>query len=135
VTVDPHLDRHATRADVYSIPAAAVRTAPVLAARIGAHVADPLVVGPDAESAQWADAVARALGAPALLLDKVRRGDRDVELVVPDVARWTGHTPALVGDILSPGGVVTTNTIPHPSSAVDVTDLIAGGARDMLGHG
>jgi len=92
---------------------------------------------------------------------------------VPDVARWRGHTPVLVDDIVSTARtmietlghlqraglrapvcvavhgvfagrayedllaagaerVATANTIPHVSNAIDVTKLLAEGARAFV---
>lgn len=101
VTVDPHLHRRGALSEIYSVPAVALHAAPLLAAWIRDNVAQPLLVGPDSESAQWVAAVAGAVGCPHVVLEKLRRGDRDVEVSVPDVERWAGHTPVLVDDIVS----------------------------------
>lgn len=101
VTVDPHLHRHRSLADVYSIPTRVVRAAPLIAQWIRRHVFSPVVVGPDGESAQWAQAVAAEAGAPSVVLTKTRRGDRDVEVSFPDVERWNGYTPVVVDDLIS----------------------------------
>jgi ribose-phosphate pyrophosphokinase len=170
VTVDPHLHRRRSLAEIYQIPAVAVHAAPEIAAWIRTHVASPLLVGPDAESAQWTTAVAAVAGAPHLVLQKTRRGDRDVEVSVPDVERWRSHTPVLVDDIISTARtmietvghlkaagllapvcigvhavfadrayedllaagarVVTCNTIPHQSNAIDVSDSVARAVLD-----
>jgi ribose-phosphate pyrophosphokinase len=101
VTVDPHLHRRTSLGEIYTIPCEVVHAAPRVAAWIREHVRQPLLIGPDAESAQWVAAVAGAAGAPSIVLEKVRRGDRDVSVSVPDVDRWRGHTPVLVDDIVS----------------------------------
>lgn len=103
VTVDPHLHRYRALADVYSIPATAVSAAAPVAAWIRGNVRAPLLVGPDAESAQWVAAVAALAKAPHVVLEKVRNGDRDVAVSVPDVERWRDRTPVLVDDIISSG--------------------------------
>jgi ribose-phosphate pyrophosphokinase len=166
VTVDPHLHRFDDLAELYAIPAMALHAAPLLAGWIKTAVERPLVVGPDAESAQGAAEVAELAGAPSLVLEKTRRGDRDVEVAVPSVDHWREYRPVLVDDIISTARtmiettrqlrrhglaapvcvgvhavfagdaynalraagverIVTTNTIVHPSNAIDVTDLIA----------
>jgi ribose-phosphate pyrophosphokinase len=107
VTVDPHLHRRRSLGEIYAIPTAALRSAPLLAAWIRTHVRDPLVIGPDVESRQWATEVARDAGAPSVVLEKVRRGDRDVEVRVPGVERWAERTPVLVDDIVSTGRTMT----------------------------
>jgi ribose-phosphate pyrophosphokinase len=101
VTIDPHLHRHTSLADVYEVPATALTATPAIAAWIRAHVATPVLVGPDAESAQWVHAVALLADAPSLVLEKERLGDRTVDVTIPDVARWQGHTPVLIDDIVS----------------------------------
>ena len=103
VTVDPHLHRHRSLADVLQVPSVCLHAAPLIAAWIARHVPEPLVIGPDDESAQWAAAVAGQAGAPFTILAKTRRGDREVEVSAPGVARWPGHTPVLVDDIISTG--------------------------------
>lgn len=103
VTVDPHLHRIHDLAEVYPIPTRVVHAAPALAAWIREHVPDPLVIGPDGESAQWAADVAARAGAPVIVLSKQRFGDADVRVGVPDLARWPGRTPVLIDDIISSG--------------------------------
>jgi ribose-phosphate pyrophosphokinase len=61
------------------------------------------VVGPDEESAQWAQDVALRVGCPAIVCSKQRRGDRDVEVALPPLEALRGRTPVLVDDILSSG--------------------------------
>lgn len=102
VTVDPHLHRRRSLAEIYRIPAAAVQAAPLLTEWIRTHVAHPLIVGPDGESEQWVQAVAESLGCPYFVLDKVRHGDRDVTVSsVSAIRRWADRTPVLVDDIIS----------------------------------
>lgn len=170
VTVDPHLHRRTSLSEIYSVPTAVMHAAPLVAAWIRANVARPLLVGPDVESQQWVRAVAEDAGAPHVVLAKIRRGDRDVEVSVPEVERWSAHTPVLVDDIISTARtmietvrhlaraglaapicvgvhavfadrayedllgagaaqVVTCNTIPHASNAIDVTSLLGEGVR------
>ncbi|QGZ37745.1 ribose-phosphate pyrophosphokinase [Pseudoduganella flava] len=103
VTVDPHLHRYPALAAVYTIPTITLQAAPLLADWIGGHVAAPLIVGPDEESAQWAGAIARRIDAPYAVLTKTRHGDRHVEIAVPDLSAWRDRTPVLVDDIASSG--------------------------------
>lgn len=176
VTVDPHLHRRNSLAEIYDVPALALHAAPLLARWIAGAVERPVLIGPDQESGQWVAAVARAAGAPSLVLDKTRRGDRDVAVSVPDVERWRAHTPVLVDDIVSTGRtlietvghlrraglpppicvavhavfaggahddlraagvarIVTTNSLPHETNAIDLAPLLAEGARAIAASG
>jgi len=102
VTVDPHLHRFDSLAKVYAIPTTIARAAPAIARWIASEVAQPVIVGPDAESRQWVAAVADHCGAPYIVLEKTRRGDRDVSVSAPD-GPWNGHTPVVIDDIVSTG--------------------------------
>ncbi len=103
LTVDPHLHRHPHLSALYTLRADALQSAPLLADWISAHVEAPLIIGPDEESEQWAGAIAAQIGAPHVVLRKVRRGDRDVEVELPDLAAFTSLQPVLVDDIASSG--------------------------------
>jgi ribose-phosphate pyrophosphokinase len=102
VTVDPHLHRIDSLAGIYSIQTVVARAAPAIARWIADEVERPVLVGPDAESVQWVSAVAERCGAPFIILEKTRRGDRDVSISSPDRG-WNGHTPVLIDDIVSTG--------------------------------
>lgn len=173
VTIDPHLHRYGSLADIYPIPTHTAHAAPLIADWIRARVPDPVVVGPDSESAQWVAAVAAEADAPYVVLKKIRHGDRDVDISLPDIDRWRGRTPVLVDDIVSTaatliktvghlrlirmpppvcicvhgifadqafedlraagaGPIVTCNTVPHASNAIDVSVLLARGVRQIL---
>lgn len=165
VTIDPHLHRYSALSDIYSIPTHVVHAAPLISEWIKANVIDPFIIGPDSESEQWVTAVAGDVGAPYTVLDKVRHGDRDVEIRLKDVGRWRKRTPVLVDDIVSTGRtmieavrllisqgwpmpvcvavhglfaddadvelaragacVVTSNSVPHATNAIDIVKSLA----------
>ena len=137
-TVDPHLHRRSSLAEIYSIPTQVLHASPLISVWIRNQVKMPLLIGPDSESEQWVAAVARDAGAPHVVLHKVRHGDRDVEVSVPDVARWHDHTPVLVDDIVSTGRTMI-ETIGHlkregmqPPVCIGVHGIFAGAAFSQL---
>jgi ribose-phosphate pyrophosphokinase len=103
VTVDPHLHRTASLDALFAMPACNVAAAPAIAAWLRDNVPDALVIGPDGESAQWVTEIAGLAGVPWQVLEKVRRGDADVTVSLPDVAMARGRTPVIVDDIISTG--------------------------------
>jgi ribose-phosphate pyrophosphokinase len=103
VTVDPHLHRYGSLGDIYRIPTRVVHAAPLISQWIRTNVGNPHIVGPDSESEQWVAAVARDAGAPYSVLEKTRRGDRDVEISPQGLDGLAGRTPVLVDDIISSG--------------------------------
>ena len=102
-TVDPHLHRFHAMDEIYRVPARVVHAAPTLAQWIRQHVEQPVLIGPDSESRQWVSEVAAGAGAPFLILDKQRSGDRDVRVSVPDLARHMDRVPVIIDDIVSTG--------------------------------
>lgn len=103
ITVDPHLHRLKSLSEVFTIPAMAVSAMPAVEAWIRQSVARPVIVGPDRESAQWAERVGRSLDAPWIVLEKTRSGDRDVTISAPDPGIIRSHTPVIIDDIVSSG--------------------------------
>jgi ribose-phosphate pyrophosphokinase len=102
-TVDPHLHRYARLDQVFSMPATAVPSAAAVAHWIRATLPQPVVVGPDAESAQWVSQVAALAGCPYAVMDKQRYGDRDVTVALAEGALAAGRVPVLLDDIVSSG--------------------------------
>lgn len=103
VTVDPHLHRFGSLEELYSIPCSVLHAAPLLGEWIARNVVHPLIIGPDAESEQWASEVAAIAEAPYAVLSKIRRGDRQVEIVAPDLRHHRELRPVLIDDVASSG--------------------------------
>lgn len=118
VTVDPHLHRIHDLAGICPITCRVVPAAPAIAAWIKARVSRPVIVGPDAESRQWVAAVAELAGAPYVVGEKVRRGDRDVTVALTDTQAVAGRTPVLIDDIISTGRTMAA-----------VVELLAGAGK------
>ena len=103
VTVDPHLHRHHELGPLFGGRAEAVSSVPLVAAWVRSHVADPVLIGPDEESAQWLRPLGELTQAPVVLLGKERHGDRDVQVSALSHASIAGRTPVLFDDIVSTG--------------------------------
>lgn len=103
VTVDPHLHRYRELSAVYRVAAEALSAAPLFSAWIREHVPDALVIGPDAESEQWAAEVGAGAGVPHVVMTKARLGDRQVRVSLPDMSAHGGRRPVLIDDIASSG--------------------------------
>ncbi len=103
ITVDPHLHRHRSLDEIYDIGSTIVHVAPLFARWIATNVEEPIVIGPDAESAQWVEEIAIEAGAPWGVFTKRRRGDRSVEIAAGSLEKLQGRTPVLVDDIVSSG--------------------------------
>lgn len=138
VTVEPHLHRLPDLPAVLAIEARAVAAAPVIAAWVRANVRDPVLVGPDDESAPWTEAVAALSGAPWIVARKERGGDRDVRVRLPPSPLLAGRTPVVVDDVVSTGTTLA-ETVRElraaghaPPACVAVHAVFAGGAERAL---
>lgn len=106
ITVDPHLHRVSSLDEAVPVERAVVVSgAPLLADLIAARRPGALLVGPDEESAQWIAQAAARHGFDHAVCRKLRRGDRDVEVVLPDVS-VAGRAVVLLDDIASTGHTV-----------------------------
>ncbi|WP_392536673.1 ribose-phosphate pyrophosphokinase [Legionella sp. 227] len=138
MTIDPHLHRWHTLKDIYSIPAIALHATEPIAAWIKANAPDALLIGPDAESAQWVSDIAQRINAPFLVLEKQRKGDNLVEITIPKIDLYQNHTPILVDDIISTAATMI-KTVNHlkslqmnPPICIGVHALFAGNAYEDL---
>ena len=103
ITVDPHLHRVATLEEAVPVPQAVVLSgAPLLAHEIAAHHTNPLLIGPDEESAQWIAQAAQVHGFDFGVCRKVRHGDREVQIELPDTD-VRGRAVVLLDDVASSG--------------------------------
>lgn len=138
VTVDPHLHRYRRLGDVYPLDGYVVHAAARLAEWIAREVPQPLLIGPDGESAQWVGAVARMLDAPWAVAAKQRDGDREVRITLPALDAWAGHTPVVLDDIIASGHtMIATVRCLHeralpPPVCVAVHGIFADGALEAL---
>ncbi len=103
VTIDPHLHRYKNLREIYQIPAEVAHAAPQIAKWIQINIQRPLLIGPDDESSQWVSEIAKDAKAPFVVAQKIRTGDRSVQVSIPNIANWHNHQPVLIDDIVSSG--------------------------------
>lgn len=133
VTVDPHLHRIHRLGDVYDVPSRVLHAAPIIAQWIAHEVSKPLLIGPDSESVQWVDEVARTTGAAV-----VQNKRPAVQFCASEVTRWRGYTPVLVDDIISTGRSMIETLAQlraagmNPAVCVGVHGIFAPGAYEEL---
>lgn len=101
ITIDPHLHRRHSMSEIYSIPTYVIHSTTPIANWIKDNVHDPIIIGPDMESEQWVTEVAKGAQAPFVILEKTRKGDREVEISMPKMDKYKTRTPILVDDIIS----------------------------------
>ena len=138
ITVDPHLHRVSTLQHAVPVKQAITLSgAPLLADLIAEKRPGAILVGPDEESAQWIAQAAKRHGSEQAVCRKVRLGDRQVTIALPeqsfqdravvlldDVAS-SGHTLAQAGRLLLAAGAKSVDVaVTHALFAGDATQII-----------
>lgn len=138
ITIDPHLHRWHSLNDLYRIPTTVLHATENIAHWINKHVSNPLLIGPDVESTQWVAEIANKINAPFLILEKERKGDDRVNVSIPQLDSYRGHTPILVDDIISTAATMI-ETVKHlkslkmePPICIGVHAIFAGNAYEDL---
>lgn len=138
ITIDPHLHRRHSMGEIYTVPCTVLHAAGLISTWIRDTIEKPVLIGPDSESEQWVEAVAKNAGAPFIVLEKIRHGDREVEVTVPHVEKYREHLPVLVDDIISTARTMI-ETIGHlkkagmkPPVCIGIHGIFAGNAFEEL---
>jgi ribose-phosphate pyrophosphokinase len=103
LTVDPHL--HRVNRIEHAVPVArakAVAATDAMARYLEGRIDNPLLIGPDEESAQWVAAIAKRNRLDFQVARKQRFGDSEVSIELPGAA-FQGRQVVLVDDIASTG--------------------------------
>jgi ribose-phosphate pyrophosphokinase len=102
-TIDPHLHRHATMNEIYSVPVSVGHATPVLASYLSSLGSGLFLVGPDEESEQWVSELGSAAELPFVTMRKTRLGDRSVAITFSGLEQFHCRRPILVDDMISSG--------------------------------
>lgn len=121
ITVDPHLHRIDSLYDAYPLNNAISLSAEgIIGDYIREHYQDVLLLGPDGESEQWVSVAAQKAGCDYGVATKIRKGDRSVEITLPDID-LSNKKILLVDDMISTGGTLIniTEMLKEKSSTVE----------------
>jgi ribose-phosphate pyrophosphokinase len=127
ITVEAHLHRTATLNQVFpGIETDNLSATSAIASVLRADTLDPatLVVGPDTESRPWVSDLAGRLGLAFAVGEKIRHGDRSVQIVFSDPARLLHRPVILIDDIVSSGGTLIACAEALASSGVSSIDAV-----------
>jgi ribose-phosphate pyrophosphokinase len=127
IIVDAHLHRTTDIRDVFpAIEADNLSAIPAIAESLRTAGFDPrtIVVGPDAESRPWVNALAERLGVTWTVAQKLRFGDRSVEVEFAN-PEWLAGRPILpVNDIASTGSTLVACAKAFAVAGAEAVDLI-----------
>ena len=134
-TIDPHLHRVATLEEASPVKRAITLSgAPLLGDYIARQIPDAFLLGPDSESAQWIASAAKKHGFDHAACEKIRRGDKDVQVQLPAVD-LKGRRVVILDDVASSGRTIAKAThaaLEAGATSVDVAVTHALFADDAL---
>ena len=135
VTIDPHLHRVSTLEEASPVKRAITLSgAPLLGDYIAQKIPDAFLLGPDSESSQWIASAAKKHGLDHAACEKIRRGDKDVQVQLPAVD-LKDRRVVILDDVASSGRTLAKATraaIEAGASSVDVAVTHALFADDAL---
>ncbi len=106
ITIDPHLHRYRSLKEIFTIPAVKLSANSLMGDYIKKHFSKEVIVGPDWESYQWAEEIAKHVQVHATVLKKTRFSSRHVEVKMIHPIEIKGKNAVIVDDIISTGHTI-----------------------------
>ncbi len=111
ITIDPHLHRYKSLKDIFTINAVTLTANEVLVDFIrkkfaGSHAENYVIMGPDGESYQWAEEIAKKAGLPVTVLEKQRVSSWEVHSRMLHPVPIKGKNVIIIDDIISTGRTI-----------------------------
>jgi len=138
ITVDPHLHRiHYLEQAVPTDNAVSLSATSLMAEFLKERFKDPVILAPDSEAEQWVSRVAGPNGWHYGVCRKIRKGDKEVEITLPEI-NLSGRSVVIVDDVASSGqtlAVASKLCLSRKARHVDVLvthALFAGDAKQRL---
>jgi ribose-phosphate pyrophosphokinase len=138
ITVDPHLHRiQYLQQAVPAKQAVTLSATSLMAEYLSGRYENPVLLGPDSEAEQWVAAVAEPNQWEYAVCQKIRSGDRQVEISLPEIDLHE-RSVVMVDDVASSGqtlAVATGKCLSKSAAQVDVLvthALFASDARQRL---
>ncbi|PIZ50556.1 phosphoribosylpyrophosphate synthetase [Candidatus Woesearchaeota archaeon CG_4_10_14_0_2_um_filter_33_13] len=103
ITIDPHIHRYKSLKDIFTMPTVMLTANSVIADYIKKKVKNTVIIGPDWESYQWAETIAKDIKVPVTVLRKTRFSSRHVEEKMINEVSVRGKNVVIVDDIISTG--------------------------------
>ena len=133
ITIDPHLHRYRSMKEVFTIPAKNLTANLLIADFVKKKISDAVVIGPDWESYQWAEAIAKRIGVQSTVLEKTRYSSRHVTSKMTKQVELRGKNVVIVDDIISTGHTIAEAA--KKAKAAGAKSITAIGVHGLLVEG
>lgn len=112
ITIDPHLHRFKSLKEVFHSKTKKLTANELIKDYISRKYKNPVIIGPDEESYQWAREIALSIKANAAILKKKRLSPKKVKITVKSPIEIRNKNIIIIDDILSTGKTIL-ETISH----------------------
>jgi ribose-phosphate pyrophosphokinase len=92
--------------EVFNIKAKHLTSNSLLAKYISKNIKNPVIIGPDAESYQWARNIAQSINVDAAILKKIRYSSRKVKVKLSKKIELKNKNLVIIDDIISTGHTI-----------------------------
>ena len=106
ITIDPHLHRFKSLNEVFKTKAVKLSANDLIQDYISKNFKDPVIIGPDAESYQWAQSIAKKIKASAAILQKDRINSYEVHVKLNSEINVRNKELIIIDDIISTGKTI-----------------------------
>ncbi len=106
ITIDPHLHRYKSLRDIFTMKTSCLTANSLIAQYIKKHFNHPVIIGPDWESYQWAEEIAKEVGTQVTVLEKTRFSSRHVTSKMIHPVLLKDREVIIIDDILSTGHTI-----------------------------
>ena len=106
ITVDPHLHRFKSLNEVFKCKTTKLSANDLIQDYISKNFKDPVIIGPDAESYQWAQTIAKKIKASAAILQKDRISSYEVHVKLNSEVNVRDKQLVIIDDIISTGKTI-----------------------------
>ena len=106
ITIDPHLHRFKSLREVFHTKTKKLTANELITKYISKNFKNPVIIGPDEESYQWAKEIAIRIKANAAILKKRRLSPKKVKISIKSPIKIKGKDVIIIDDIISTGKTI-----------------------------
>lgn len=106
ITIDPHLHRYRSLNEVFQTKTKKLTANELIQNYIWKNYKNPIIIGPDEESFQWAKKIAENINAETVILEKTRYSPKKVKVEVKSNIGIKNKDVIIIDDIISTGKTI-----------------------------
>lgn len=106
ITIDPHLHRYKSLKEVFKTKTKKLTANNLIKEYIKKNYKNPVIIGPDEESFQWAKKIAENINTEAAILEKTRYSPKNVKVKIKSYIGIKNKDIIIIDDIISTGKTI-----------------------------